>query len=181
MSTRRPAFIYPDPAKIKRAGSSNLEQQISKSRLAEARAIYDWSRTKAADVLSGELASYAKQAEDEVLLKHSQRIKARAISRCRVLLKEIEAAPGTRTDLQPGGDAPTRLTRMAAAEEAGLSKDQFVTVMRVGNVRKEDFERQVESDNPPTITELAQQGTKHQKGELGPMSALIHRHARPRR
>ena len=49
------AFIYPDPARLKRAGSSNLEQQVSRTRLAEARAIYAWSRTKATDVLNGAL------------------------------------------------------------------------------------------------------------------------------
>jgi hypothetical protein len=109
------------------------------------------------------LASYAKQVEDELLLKDSQRIKARAISRVSELLREIEAAPGARTDLEPSRGAPTRFTRKAAAEEAGLSREQVVTAMRVGNVPKEDFERQVESDNPPTITELARQGTKQQQ------------------
>jgi hypothetical protein len=59
----------------------------------------DWADRAAA------LASYAKQAEDEQLLKHSQRIKARAISRCSELLREHQAAPGARTD-QPRGDAP---------------------------------------------------------------------------
>ena len=34
------------------------------------------------------------------------------------------------------------------------------TAVRVANVPEDDFERQVESDNPPTITALAKQGTK---------------------
>jgi hypothetical protein len=109
------------------------------------------------------LASYAKQAEDEQLLKNCQRIKARAISRCGVLLKEIEAAPGTRTDLEPEADADPRLTRKDAAEEAGLSERQAKTAIRVASIPAEDFERQIESDNPPTITELARQGTKPQQ------------------
>jgi hypothetical protein len=48
------AFIYPAAkhggARTKGA-SSNLE--LEKARISEARAIYQWSRTKAADVLSG--------------------------------------------------------------------------------------------------------------------------------
>jgi hypothetical protein len=34
------------------------------------------------------------------------------------------------------------------------------TSIRVANVPKADFERQVESDDPPTVIKLAQQGTE---------------------
>jgi hypothetical protein len=44
--------------------------------------------------------------------------------------------------------------------EAGLSKDQQVTATRVFAVPKETFEKQVESETPPTVTKLAAQGTK---------------------
>ena len=119
----------------------------------------DWADKAAA------LASYAKQADDEQLLKQCMRIKARATYRCGELLNEIESAQGTRTDQLSGG-APTKLTRKAAAEEAGLSKDRAVTAIRVANVPKDSFERQVESDNPPTVTELASQGMrKRQESE----------------
>jgi hypothetical protein len=43
------------------------------------------------------------------------------------------------------------------AREAGLSRKQQITAMRIGNVPKESFEAQVESDNPPSVTELARQ------------------------
>jgi hypothetical protein len=67
------------------------------------------------------LASYGRQADDETLLKHAMRIKARAVDRCGELLREIKPAPGKRTDLEPGRTAPTRFQ---AAREAGLSKDR---------------------------------------------------------
>jgi hypothetical protein len=38
--------------------------------------------------------------------------------------------------------------------------DQLATALQVHHVTRDEFERQVESDNPPTITELARQGTK---------------------
>lgn len=41
-----------------------------------------------------------------------------------------------------------------------MSKRQQVTAVRVANVPDEQFERVVESDNPPTVTKLADMGTK---------------------
>ena len=52
------AFIYSKPQQGKRTDllptSSKLEQ-VPKNRLSDARAILDWSRTKAFDVLNGAL------------------------------------------------------------------------------------------------------------------------------
>ena len=45
------------------------------------------------------------------------------------------------------------------ASQAGMSQRQKETAVRVANVPAEDFEAQVESDNPPTVTKLAEQGT----------------------
>jgi len=39
-----------------------------------------------------------------------------------------------------------------------MSERQKVTAIRVANVLTEEFERQVESDAPPTVTQLAEQG-----------------------
>ncbi|MGR9135656.1 hypothetical protein [Rhizobium leguminosarum] len=63
------------------------------------------------------------------------------IKRSGELLKEFDGQ-GQRTDLQPSGGAPTKLTRREAAEAAGMSKDQQTTAIRVANVPAEDFERQ---------------------------------------
>lgn len=56
------------------------------------------------------LASYAKQAQDHELRKMADRIQARAIRRCGVLLRKIDAASGTRTDLQPRDGVVPRLS-----------------------------------------------------------------------
>lgn len=105
------------------------------------------------------LASYAKQANDDEMMKIAVRILNRAIRRAGELLKQIEPSKGGRPT-ETSGDAPTSLTRKQAAEGAGLSKDQMVQAIRVANVPAEDFERQVESQKPPTVTALAEQGKK---------------------
>ena len=114
----------------------------------------DWADKAAA------LASYAKQADDKDLLKKATKIKARAIRRCGELLEEIEPKRGANQNITAAGDTKVP-TRKDAAEDAGLSPRQAATALRVANVPAEDFDRQVESDNPPTVTELAKQGTKH--------------------
>ena len=48
------------------------------------------------------------------------------------------------------------LSRKDAAEQAGMSKRQAITAIRVANVPEPEFERQVESPNPPTVTALAE-------------------------
>jgi hypothetical protein len=131
---------------------------VAKKALAECEKIdecKDWADKAAA------LASYAKQSKDESLFKMATRIQARAIRRCGELLKEIETMQGKRTDLEPSNGDDTRLeTRKSAAEKAGLSKRQKDTALRVANVPKEEFEAQIESDSPPTVTALAEQGTQ---------------------
>jgi hypothetical protein len=69
------------------------------------------------------------------------RIQARAIRRCGELLRKIEPKPGARTDL-PGIAGNTRFK---AAADAGMSKRQRDTALRVAKVNGKDFERQVES------------------------------------
>lgn len=105
------------------------------------------------------LASYARQSRDDSLYKMSIRIQTRATRRCGELLKQIAPAPG-RPSAENKGDAPPNLSRTTVARDAGLSDDQRKTALRVAAVPKADFERQVESDNPPTVTKLAEQGTK---------------------
>lgn len=106
------------------------------------------------------LASYAKQADDDSLRKMADRIQARAVRRAGELLKQIEPAHGARTDVEPReGDHP-RLTRKQAAAEAGMSDHQRKSAIRVASVPAPEFESQVESDNPPTVTKLAEQGKR---------------------
>lgn len=113
----------------------------------------DWSDKAAA------LASYAKQANDDELMKRATRIRDRAIRRAGELLKQIEPAKtGPKPELSMGDR--TQLGRQAAGEMAGMSKHQQVQAVRVANIPAEEFERQVESDNPPTVTALAEQGKR---------------------
>ena len=103
------------------------------------------------------LASYARQSKDDALRKMADRIQARAIRRCGELLLQMEAAQGRRTDkLHDGAD--TKLTRTQVAREAGLSERQKVTALRVASVPQPEFEAAVESESPPTVTRLAEQG-----------------------
>jgi len=77
------------------------------------------------------------------------------IKRAGELLKEFDdrGHPAKNSD-----DAVTNISQREAAEAAGMSERQKVTAIRVANVLTEEFERQVESDAPPTVTQLAEQG-----------------------
>jgi hypothetical protein len=80
------------------------------------------------------LASYARQAHDDTLLKLATRIQARAMQRVGELLKEIKPARGQRNDLELGAGARPNLTRTQAATEAGLSGHQRKTALRVASM-----------------------------------------------
>lgn len=99
------------------------------------------------------LAVYGRQAKDESLYKMAVRIRARAIRRAGELLAQVEQGRGPEGRYRPSGQA-------AIAEKAGLSIRQRQTALRVASVPAPSFERQVESDRPPSITRLAKQGTK---------------------
>jgi hypothetical protein len=115
------------------------------------------------------LASYARQANDDSLLTLAKRIQGRAVRRAGELLKQIKPQPGKRTDLQPNDGA---VTRLQAADDAGMSERQRVTAMRVAEVPAAEFEAAIESPAPPTITEIAEAGrTKRPITPLGDRSA----------
>lgn len=109
----------------------------------------DWSDKAAA------LASYARQAKDDQLERMATRIRARATRRAGELLRQIEPAPGLRTDLGP---LPSIGSRKQAAYEAGLSERQAKTAQRLASVPDHDFEELVERG--ATITEMAEIGTE---------------------
>ncbi|MBE0413807.1 hypothetical protein [Yoonia sp.] len=85
----------------------------------------------------------------------AQRIRARAIRRAGELLKQIEPAPNQHV---AGMGAHT--SRSDAARDAGMSKHQQVQATRLANIREQEFEAQVDSPKPPTLSQLAAQGTK---------------------
>lgn len=130
-------------AKVSLANCANLDE------------CQDWANKAEA------LASYGRQANDDTLRKHAERIQARAIRRCGILLAQIEASKGGYApsfDAHTGTD--TSITRTQAATNAGLSKRQKDTALRVANVPEDEFEAAVESDEPPTVTQIAAAGTK---------------------
>jgi len=88
-----------------------------------------------------------------------------AVRRCGELLKQIEPARGANQNIQDG--AVPKVTRESAATDAGLSERQRKTALRVANVPESTFTEQVESENPPTVTQLAQQGTQPRDGLEG--------------
>ena len=106
------------------------------------------------------LASYARQAEDDDLLNMAMRIKARAVRRSGELLKQIESqSGGDRRSNQSMADH-TLVSRTDAARNAGMSKHQQMQATRIANIPQGDFEAQVESEVPPTLSQLAQQGVQ---------------------
>lgn len=103
------------------------------------------------------LASYFKQAHDQDMLKMVRRIQAYALRRCGELLEQVERGKtGPKTELRDA--SVPQLTRTETAAQAGLSERQRKTVLRLANVPQPEFERAVESENPPTVTQLAEQG-----------------------
>lgn len=101
------------------------------------------------------LASYAKQANDESMLDMARRIQARALERCGELLME-KKAQGKRSDLGEAGP----ISRKEAAQDAGLSPDQAKDAIRIASIPQQQRDELIESAKPPTVTELAQIGTK---------------------
>ena len=106
------------------------------------------------------LASYARQAGDASLREMADRIQARAIRRCGELLRQIAPAKNQHDAKQRARTGTDTSTRTQAAADAGLSKRQKDTALRVANVPKEEFEQVVEGPAPPTISELADRGKK---------------------
>lgn len=104
------------------------------------------------------LRSYARQTDDDTLLNLAKRIKGRAIRRYGQLLREIEPAKNQYDANARAGSGLS--TRIQAGTEAGLSERQVKTGLRVAAIPDDQFEAQIDSDTPPTITELAEQGTQ---------------------
>jgi len=104
------------------------------------------------------LASYAKQSQDEELMKMATRIKARAIRRAGELLKQIQPAKNQHDASARAGALPS--SRTEAATDAGLSSHQTKQALRTASVPAEEIEKLVESETPPTVTKLAEMGTK---------------------
>lgn len=102
------------------------------------------------------LASYARQSEDATLEKFALRIRARATRRCGELLKQFNTGP--KGGRPKNTDDAVSVSQRQAAHDAGIKERQQVTAVRVANVPAEDFDRQLDSNSPPSLTKLAEQG-----------------------
>jgi hypothetical protein len=102
------------------------------------------------------MKAYATMRDDRTLHNLALRIQLRAERRCGELLKQIPRADES-TRFGQAGDHPP-VTRSQAASEAGLSEHQRKTALRVAAIPEVEFNRQVESERPPTVTQLADQG-----------------------
>jgi len=152
-----------DHAQLPSIANASLPQSYeqAKTALAECSTMdecKDWADKAAA------LASYAKMSKDDSLRKMAERIQARAIRRCGELLRQIEPAHGANQNISEGDR--TIVTRSSLAEDAGLSKHQQVQATRLANIPTDEFTKMVESDTPPTVTKLAEIGTKRQLIDL---------------
>lgn len=134
------AFIYPDPergrGKKDPARKETDTGSFSYSRLKVARQIIRHSRELAEEVLSGVTKL------DEALQK------VKAAKTCE-LLDEYDARGEHRRTVGDHGSSQEQ-----AARGAGLSEHQQLQAVRVSRVPAAEFEAMVESDNPPTVTEL---------------------------
>lgn len=145
------------PATLENIGEARLPAayQAAQKAIAECERVDEcksWSDKAAA------LASYARQARDDSLRVMAVRIQARAERRCGQLLKQVPRGDESTRYGQDGTVPPVNRTQMA--EQAGLSERQRKTALRLASIPEQDFNRQVESPAPPTVTCLAEQGTE---------------------
>lgn len=138
------------PARYEHARTSLIE-------CAEIDECKDWIDKAAA------MEVYAKQANDDTLLKMAMRIKLRAAKKTGELINAIPSGQGNNQHSE--GNHP-KLTRNEVAQENGISEHQQKTYQRIANIDDDEFESQVESEAVPTMTALAEQGKKEFLGKL---------------
>jgi hypothetical protein len=130
------------------------------------------------------LAAYARMRDDRDLHNYALRIQLRAERRYGQLHKQlfpnrskenlvqnrpvagddrqegdhlsVNTAENRGSSRQEGGRQPA--SGAQAAAQAGVTEHQLKTSLRIAAVPEEDFNRQVDSPNPPTKTQLAEQG-----------------------
>lgn len=95
--------------------------------------------------------------------KIAERIRLRAVKRTGELLKTYRTGPKGGPPIKNKGGDGSPVSQAEAGAQAGLSRDEITTAVRVANAAAADpagFERRVNSDTPPTVAELAAEGTR---------------------
>jgi hypothetical protein len=102
------------------------------------------------------IASYARQADDRELESCAQRIRLRAVRRMGELLKNFDARGGDRRSKVVTPVAfEARRSRLAVAQEVGLSEHKTRTAVKIAAVPQAEFEVVVESGYPKGTAALA--------------------------
>ena len=85
-----------------------------------------------------------------------------------------EENPSGRPDKFRGKRGPERSERRKMMDEVGISRHQMYQAMQIANIPEDEFNRLVESDDPPSITELAKIGRGEQsKPKPSPRDAAM--------
>jgi hypothetical protein len=113
------------------------------------------------------IGAYARMVHDDDLRKLAERIHLRAFRRCGELLAEIDARGRS-------ADSGT-FSQRDAAREAGLSKRQQTTAVRLARLPVGRFEDAVEQDEPASITALAAEGVNRREINGVDISAALTR------
>jgi hypothetical protein len=71
------------------------------------------------------------------------------------------------------------VTRAKTAADAGLSDHQRKAALRVAAVPEAEFNRQVDSERPPTVTQIANQGKVTRARTVAPDSELAVQYQTP--
>lgn len=112
------------------------------------------------------LEELGRMAEDHEIIHAARRLRLYAVRKAGEILREYKRDPEKNLPQHrrdgggptSGGDHPT--TQREAAEEAGFSKHQEVQARRVAQVLAEEFVKAAESDDPPSVTAMAERGMK---------------------
>ena len=73
-----------------------------------------------------------------------------------------------------GKRGPERSDRRKMMDEVGISRHQMYQAMQIANIPEDEFNRLIESDDPPSLTELARFGRGEQsKPKLSPRDAAM--------
>ncbi len=139
-------------------GNLPKSYEAARTALAQCQAIdecKEWADKSAA------LASYARQAEDFELEQMAARIRARAMRRAGELAKQMMQPNGTNRFTNHRKEADLLPMPKAKVQEvSGFSEWQLKSALRIANIPQADFDKEVESQNPPQITALAMMGMK---------------------
>jgi hypothetical protein len=145
------------PPTAEEIAQARLPARYEAARTAIAECV-DLEELKALSDRQAALTSYARLAQDTTLHNLALRIQQRAQRRMGELIKTIPPAQGANlTAAGRAGAVP--ISRRSAATQAGISERQRKTALRIASIPEADFEAAVESDDPPTITEMAMRGT----------------------